>query len=439
MSQPTEAIQPRYTPDGLQTLPQPKPDLIFQTGRRFETACIDNPLAVNCSIGMIMDEETGRARVFDVVEETYREVVSEGVVGYQSQVGHIPYLDEYGSFLFGGVWENLSRTRAENLDDQSGIVRPDTAVWIQTPGGTPANFLARRAYEMLSSTRRPAMLLDDGWPNHRKIFGGLDIRSYRHEDPVTRKYNHSGFMQQMEELPPGSLVHMQLCGYNGDGADRTFEEWIEVAQAIEERHAIASFDAAYNGLADGFETDHLPLAFFMSRGIPMFVSSSRSKNFASYSRRLGSYYALNFDPEVASRLQGNLESYNIDDATEGEFDVRMTWSNPPFEIAEAAFRVQRDESKLTRYRSLVAEVRNGTLNKNRLVMSEVLGPEFSWIRDRKGLYVQLLPNGFSDRQMAFLEGKGIYGIKGSRINLGGLPPSRIEEIAHHYREALQLS
>lgn len=157
------------------------------------------------------------------------------------------------------------------------------------------------------------------------------------------------------------------------------------------------------------------------------LCASNSKNMSQYGDRLGSYYFFNLDKNIADRLQKNLETDVI----------RPTWSNPNRTPATMAHLIFRDPERTARFVREVDDVREKVIEHNRRIFADVLGDQFRWIMDRRGLFLPLLPDGFSDAQMAFLrDTHHIHGLQNSRINLGGIPTKRAQEIANIYRQAI---
>jgi len=379
------------------------------------------PEKVNAGIGMIRDEKTGEAFVPEVVKRIGKEICFEDV-RYLISSGHQGYIESHARELVFGknLWGELYETEKKK--------KSNTVVWAQTLGGTGGLAWTAQLLERALPREQRVLLLDPGWPNYRLIFKNFSITTYVHEDPETREYHHAEYIEILRNHPAGCPVLLQVCGYNDDGTERSAEQWDEIVAVIVERQLLPVLDFAYNGLAEGWEKDAYAVRKLAREGIPAFICVSNSKNVA-YNARLGSLYIVNIPSEHATKMQQTLAHRMI----------RASYSSPPAISAQTVTRILNDETLRREYRNEIDDVRENILNSNRKRFAEALGPNFHWILKKRGLFLKLLPEGFSDEQIHFLKDQhAIHGPKSSRINIGGFPPLRIEEIANIYTQALSL-
>lgn len=369
---------------------------------------------VNAGIGMIMDPKTKKPFVSPTLKKIGKEIAFDDN-GYLPSHGFDEYLDIHAQQLIFGdaLWGRIK----------------STIVKAQTIGGTNALELAGELLDLGLSINQKQLLLDSGWPNHPKIFKKFNIINYQHENPKSRTYNHTVYIEKLTKLPKRNIVVVQVGGYNDDGTERNEAQWEEIVQIIKEQDHIPILDFAYNGLVNGWGTDASPVRMFTQQGIIAFICASNSKNVA-YNARLGSLYVVNLPRGAAENMQGTL-SNNL---------IRPFFSNPPAFAAQTFARILGDSTLREEYKKEVDDIRVNLLKKNRQILSEALGSDYRWIIDKRGMFLKLKLDGFSDAQLKFLkEDNAIHGPKSSRLNMGGFEPDRMKEIAEIYKKALTIS
>lgn len=394
------------------------PDPIMQANAEYTADT--RPEKVNAGIGMIMDPKTGMPFAPKIVRKIGKEIAFVDS-GYLSSMGYVPYLVSHARELVFGkeLWAKISKKREDRE-------RPDGVVLAQTIGGTKALSLAATILDISLNKLEMNILLDTGWPNYNKIFKSFRITNYVHEDPKTRKYNHEGYMKKLTGMKKRSIVVLQVCGYNDDGCDRSPDEWDEVLDVIEDRKLQPIFDFAYNGLAEGWDKDNYPVNACIEKGIVTIVCASNSKN-CTYSARLGSLYIVNLPEKNAHRIQGTL----VNDI------IRPDYSNPNAVPAQVMARILNDPSLAKQYKDEIDSIRVDLLDKNRNAFADELGEDFAWLKNRRGVFVKLFPQGFTKEQVSELKEKyAIHSPQSSRINIGGIPPKRVREIGQIYRKVI---
>lgn len=366
---------------------------------------------VNAGIGMIMDPKTGKPFVSKTLQKIGKEIAFDDN-GYLPSHGHEAYLSLHAKHLIFGndLWEAMHTT----------------TVKAQTIGGTNALELAGEILKMGLNKNNWALLLDTGWPNHPKIFKDFIITDYVHEDPHTRQYDHDAYIKALKNHDAGSMVLLQVGGYNDDGTERNNDQWDEIAEIIAGKNVIPILDFAYNGLVNGWEEDNYPVRLFVKKGIITFVCASNSKNVA-YNARLGALYIVNLPSSAAQNIQSTLANTII----------RPFFSNPPAFAAQTFARILADDTLRSEYQHEVEEIRVTLLEKNRQTLAAVLGEGFEWITARRGMFLKLKPDGWTDTQIKYLkDDNAIHGPQNSRLNMGGFNPEKMEEIAGIYKKTL---
>jgi len=405
----------------LNAFPEVGDDPIMQTKEDFRASTAKDK--INAGVGVVIDPSTGKPQQLDVYREARRDYDPD--TGYLNQIGHQPYLEEHARRLVFGeeIWGSMQ----QNLENDDR--RPDNMVWAQSIGGTGG--LALASALLRKGLRESKLLIDPGWGNHLKVFGeGLEISSYQHEDPDTRKYDHEAFIEALEAMPNGTAVLLQVCGYNGDGLDRTNEQWDEIIEICKSKSITPVLDFAYNGLAEGFDEDNYAIGKFHESGIRFFVCCSNSKN-GGYNWRLGSIYADNVgSKDAAGRMQEWLNKSVI----------RPSYSNAPKEHAAIMAKILLDDKLRERYEAEIKSVR-GRIDGTRDALADALGQGYEWVKDRSGLFVKMLPNkqGFSDAQTRHLrDDHGVLCVPNGRLNVAGFSTAEAPRVATAVKSALAM-
>ena len=371
------------------------------------------PNKINAGIGMIMDPKTNKPFVSTVLKHIGKEIAFNDN-GYLPSNGHKGYLLAHGQYLIFGteIWDNVA----------------GSLIMAQTIGGTNALVLASKVLEQSLQNHQKKLLIDTGWPNHPKIFSHFEIINYEHESPETRTYNHDIYIAKLKNHPIGSPVLLQTGGFNDDGTERSENQWSEILEIVVSRKLIPIFDFAYNGLVNGWEKDAFPVHLFIKKGVIIFVCASNSKNVA-YNARLGSLYIVNVDKKYTNNIQDSLSNKII----------RPQYSNPPAFAAQVFAKILTDDTLRKQYQDEVTDIRINLLDKNRQILADVLGSKYHWIKEKRGMFLKLIPSGFSDEQVSFLKEKhAIHGPKSSRLNMGGFDPKKMRQIAKIYKDTLSL-
>lgn len=380
----------------------------------------EHPGAVNTTVGVLLDPVTGKPwqpeSVIESREDALAMINNDNEYGYQTQAGNQVLLEELGNTVFG-------------IDTHERI-KTDLLKY-QALGGTGALSLAR---ETLVNFLQPdkegkiPLVLDSGWPNHPAIFSSpFAISTYGHLDAKTGAYNHQGALDSIAAAPGNSVLLLQACGYNDDGADRTAKQWDEVLDAAAAKDAVVILDAAYLGLANGFETDRCPVERAVEKGLLTLVCVSTSKNMGLYNERVGALFIANAAEHMGSEQAKNLNQLIAR-------TVRRTTSNPPLLAAKTAGIALLNPQ----YYLELNEARR-RLQANRQIFASFVSGILPNVGVGQGLFTKLLPGGFNLEQQSLLQAEGILALPNSRINLGGMRADQVERVGAVVLRALELT
>lgn len=172
------------------------------------------------------------------------------------------------------------------LGEDSPNIKNKQAFGVQTLSGTGAlrlgaEFLAR------VMNRKVFYYSDPTWENHQKVFlsaGFTDGRTYRYWDPMTRGIDFDGLIADIKNAPEGAVIILHACAHNPTGCDLSYEQWIKLADVMEQKKLFPFFDSAYQGFASGDPIkDAFAVRYFVERGFEIFCAQSFAKNFGLYS------------------------------------------------------------------------------------------------------------------------------------------------------------
>lgn len=376
------------------------------------------PHKINAGTEMILDPRIDEPFVPKTFQETsIAHLKPEHII--RSPEGYSDYLSLHGEHLVFGedVWKAMGE------QDEHG--KPETMAWAQTMGGTHALHLAAKLLKR-ATTRKPArrLYIDQGWDNYRTIFRNFDIATYRHLHPESLEYDHESFMARLTKRPRGTYILLQVGAYNNDGADRTQEQWQETIDEIQKLELLPILDFAYNGLGRGIYDDNYPVRQIAEQGIPGMVCVSNSGNVGN-DYRLGSFYFMNLDPDVAKRVQSTL-THEI---------IAPQNPRPAMPAAMKYAEVLEDETTREEYVLDIYDILKNVIIPNRAVLEKVLAG-FVPV-EGSGPYVLLRSSGLSYReQEALREKHAIHVQLSSRINVTSISPDDIEDVAHKIRKIL---
>lgn len=243
-----------------------------------------------------------------VVKKAEKAIVEDGTLNHE-------YLPVLGLDSFSSAATGLL------LGDDSILIKNKNAFGIQTLSGTGA---LRVGAEFLAQVmgRRVFYYSDPTWENHQKVFlsaGFTDGRSYRYWDAKTRSIDFDGFVNDLKNAPEGAVIILHACAHNPTGCDPTKEQWVKLADVIEEKKLFPFFDSAYQGFASGDPVhDAFAVRYFVERGFELFCAQSFAKNFGLYNERVGNLTVVQRSDATSAAVQSRFTLL-----------VRFMYSNPP--------------------------------------------------------------------------------------------------------------
>ena len=302
----------------------------------------------------------------------------------------------------------------------AGVVPRDRLAVVQTLGGTGALKVAADFLHQLSPDA-PVLLSDPSWENHRALFtrAGFQVESYPYFDPVTRAVDAEGMLRALGNAAAGSIVVLHACCHNPTGVDLTPEQWERVRTVVVERGLVPLLDMAYQGFAAGIDADAAAVRAFATSDIPVFITSSFSKNFSLYGERVGALTVVGADADEAARVLSQLKIV-----------VRTNYSNPPTNGARLATAVLTDPALRAQWESELATMRDRIKEMRRRLRAglEAARPDVvaAHITDQNGMFSY---SGLTAEQMTRLRDEfAVYGLDSGRICVAALNDRNLDTV-----------
>lgn len=352
---------------------------------------------VNLGVGVYCDED-GRIPLLRAVAEAEKIRVAQ----------HAPrgYLPIDGISAYDLAVQKLL------LGADSPLIASGRVLTTQSVGGTGAlkigaDFLKRLLPDAVVA------ISDPSWENHRALFeaAGFPVQDYRYYDAPTHDVNRAGMLEDLQNLPNGSIVVLHACCHNPTGVDLTPEDWQAVLEIVREREHVPFLDIAYQGFGDGIEEDAAAVRLFAQSGLTFFVSSSFSKSFSLYGERVGALSIVVGDQEEGSRVLSQVKRV-----------IRTNYSNPPTHGASVVAAVLNNPELRVMWETELGEMRD-RIRTMRLAMVEQLADlnakrDFGFVAQQRGMFSY---SGLTTEQVERLRSEfGIYAVGTGRICVAAL-------------------
>lgn len=278
-------------------VPLAPPDAIYKLTYAYN----DDPYPekVNLGVGAYRDDNA-KPWILPVVRKATEITVNDPAVDHE-------YLPITGLAQFTSAAARLI------LSPESPAIVENRVSSVQTISGTGANFLAAlflsRFYQWPEGQKKVAYVSDPTWVNHHQILKGVGIEplTYPYYDPATIGLAFDKYLDTLKSAPPRSILLLHACAHNPTGVDPTREQWLQIADVVQEQAHYVFFDSAYQGFASGdLDADAWAVREFVKRGIPLLICQSFAKNAGLYGERVGALHIVSPTPEAAVRIKSQL-------------------------------------------------------------------------------------------------------------------------------------
>jgi len=365
-----------------------------------------NPNKINLGVGVYYDDN-GKVPLLECVKQAEAMMAAKGAPRTYLPIDGLTAYDQTVQALVFGA--------------DSAVVQEKRAVTAQAVGGTGALKLGADFLKRFSPDSE-VWISDPSWENHRALFtsAGFKVNTYPYYDATTRGVNFDGMMAALKAMPKGAIVLLHACCHNPTGADLTDDQWSEVIPVIIGRGLIPFLDMAYQGFADGIETDGRVVRRFADAGGPLFVSNSFSKSFSLYGERVGALSIVGSTADETARVLSQLKRV-----------IRTNYSNPPVHGAQVVANVlgtpqlrQLWEDELGAMRERIHAMRHALADK---LKQKAPGQNFDFIIRQQGMFSY---SGLSQAQVARLRNEfSIYAVDTGRICVAALNSHNIDRVA----------
>ncbi|MFC4072776.1 aminotransferase class I/II-fold pyridoxal phosphate-dependent enzyme [Actinoplanes subglobosus] len=382
----------------LLTTPRPTIDPLWQLTA--DCAADVRPDRLDLLVGVYRDD-SGTAPVMAAVRAAELRLADRSrSKAYVGPTGNTRFLDEMTTLL---------------LADPALSARADG---VQTVAGTGA---LRLLAELLAATG-PDRTVHVGTPayvNHPAILAAAGLRTKTH--PVSA--DGAAMLAAVDAAHPGDVLLLQGCCHNPTGLSMSAPLWDELAATLARRGVVPFVDQAYFGLGDGLDEDLAGMRRLLRVVPDAVVAVSASKAWGLYSERTGCALVLSTDAGRRRQARSLLETI-----------ARVGYSQPPAHGAAIVEEILTDPELTVCWRDELEGMRRrlGTL---RDALAGRTG--FAGLGEQRGMFLTLPLDAAA--MLRLRSEHGVYGLPSGRINLAGIPSTRIEVVASAIRAVTRQS
>jgi len=232
----------------------------------------------------------------------------------------------------------------------------------------------------------------------------------------------NGAMEDIKNIPEGSIIMLHACAHNPTGVDPSPEQWKEMSTVIKQRNLLPFFDMAYQGFASGdVDKDAFAVRQFINDGHMILLSQSYSKNMGLYGERTGAFTVVCKDKDEAARVESQIKIL-----------VRPLYSNPPRHGARIVTEILTNEAIRAEWLVDVKTMADRiiTMRDSLKAGLEREGSSRNWqhITDQIGMFCF---TGMTPQQVeAITKDFSVYLTKDGRISVAGISSSNVDYLAH---------
>ncbi len=396
----------------LSELQPAPPDAILGLTEAYKQDARENK--INLGVGVYQDDSGVTPVLPSVKTAEERVLAAEKTKSYLSIGGSPEYKAHVQELLFGAT---------------HAIIRDQRARTAHTPGGTGG---LRVGAEFLKKVRPEATIWVSipTWANHPGIFtaAGFQVAQYPYYDATTKGLDYEGMLEALRKVPAGDIVLLHVCCHNPTGVDLSESQWHEIGAIATAQGWTPFLDFAYQGLGDNLERDRLGLVTLLESVPECFIASSFSKNFGLYRERTGALTLVAHAAGAAAAAFSHVEK-----------TIRVIYSNPPAHGGLIVSTILSDQELRAQWQEEVAAIRDRIQSVRTTLVRELhqrnVDRDFSFIEHQRGMFSF---SGLSDQQVDFLrEQKGIYIVKGGRVNVAGITSRNMTYLCDAIAEALK--
>nr|ALS04703.1 mitochondrial aspartate aminotransferase precursor [Pseudodiaptomus poplesia] len=383
------------------------PDAILGVTEAFKKD--SNPKKMNLGVGAYRDDK-GQPFVLPSVKKAESKILQQNLNKEYAPIG--------GEAEFC----RLSAVLAFGAD--SPVVTEGKNVTVQGISGTGSLRVGAAFLSKWLPGNKVVYLPKPSWGNHTPIMkhSGLDVGSYRYYDPATCGMDFAGAVEDIKNIPEGSIILLHACAHNPTGVDPSPEQWKELSAVIKAKKHFPFFDMAYQGFASGdIDADAFAIRQFIADGHMVLLTQSYAKNMGLYGERAGALTIVCQDKEEAARVESQVKIL-----------IRPLYSNPPRHGARLVTEVLTDpelhaqwlvdvKTMADRIITMRSKLREGLARE---------GSSHNWehITNQIGMFCF---TGMKPEQVEKItKDFSVYLTKDGRISVAGISSSNVDYLAH---------
>ncbi|MCF5597017.1 aminotransferase class I/II-fold pyridoxal phosphate-dependent enzyme, partial [Pseudomonas sp. PA-3-10C] len=186
---------------------------------------------VNLGVGVYCNEEGKIPLLRAVAEAEAIRVAQHAARGYLPIDGIVAYDQAVQKLLFGA---------------ESPLLSAGRVITAQAVGGTGALKIGADFLKQLLPNAVVA-ISDPSWENHQALFekAGFPVQAYRYYDAASHDVNRAGLLEDLNALPPQSIVVLHACCHNPTGVDLSPADWQNVLDVVKAKNLVPFLDMAY--------------------------------------------------------------------------------------------------------------------------------------------------------------------------------------------------
>ncbi|GMR53384.1 hypothetical protein PMAYCL1PPCAC_23579 [Pristionchus mayeri] len=381
------------------------PDAILGVTEAFKAD--PNPKKMNLGVGAYRDDQ-GKPFVLPSVREAERRIVGEKLDKEYAGITGLPDFCNHSIKLALGA--------------NSPVITEKRNVTVQAISGTGAlrigsEFLAKYSKSKVIYQPTPT------WGNHVPVFkfAGVDVKQYRYYDKNTCGFDEKGALEDIAQIPKGSIILLHACAHNPTGVDPTREQWKKISEVVKKQGLFVFFDMAYQGFASGdVDGDAFAVRYFIEQGHKICLAQSFAKNMGLYGERVGAFTMVCGDAEEAGRVASQIKIL-----------IRPMYSNPPIHGARIASRILNDpelkKQWLTDVKGMADRIITMRSQLKDLLKKEGSSRNWQHITDQIGMFCF---TGINPQQVEkLIKEHSVYLTKDGRISVAGISSNNVGYLA----------
>jgi len=382
------------------------PDAILGVSEAFKRD--SNPTKMNLGVGAYRDDN-GQPFVLPSVRKAEANIMAAQLNKEYAPIGgEGDFCKESAKLAFGA---------------DSAIVKDGLNVTIQGISGTGSLRVGTEFLSRWFPGNKTVYLPKPSWGNHTPIIkhAGMQVGAYRYYDSGTCGLDFAGAVEDIKNIPEGSIIMLHACAHNPTGVDPTPEQWKELSTVIKAKGLLPFFDMAYQGFASGnVDQDAFAVRQFIDDRHRVLLSQSYSKNMGLYGERTGAFTVVCKDADEAARVESQIKII-----------VRPLYSNPPRHGARIVTEILTNEAIRAEWLVDVKTMADRIITMRTKLQDGLAreGSSHNWqhITDQIGMFCF---TGMTPQQVEKITAEhSVYLTKDGRISVAGISSKNVDYLA----------